>query len=1111
MRVGTFILTVVTLAFLVITPVALNGPAVAQNQRPWIGFRADPLTPQIVTEKKLSVPFGLFITAVRDASPALSSGLKSGDVIISVDGRPVQKLRDLGEIMKTKNVGDTLNIAAVQGGSINQLTVTLAARPPRGRLQRANASSSGNRPQLMLETGGHMALIWMMRFTNDGRFLVTGSSDKVIRVWDWETGETVRTIRGEIGPGPLGRPFGLDLSPDNRVLAVTGWMHRSCRGQCGGIRFYDFETGELLKFRGAHQNISHNVKFSPDGRWLATSSADRNITLWDAAAMEPVATLKGHRSNIYQVAFTPDSRRIVSASYDKLVKIWDVDSGTEIASLSGHQAPIRAMSLAPDGRTLATGDRNGKIHLWDIDQRRQLGQPLDYRHEIGSLAFSNDATRLILTKGVGPGGNRQRVIDVQTRKEIASYKRHRNTTFASTMHPDGRTIATGDFLGEVHIWDLDTGQPRQTLAGMGRSLWSTAIAFDGSAIAWGQTPRHSTNLRRGPLEYVMQLPGPGRRLGRPRPIEKEELANFSRANAAEADVSLRHLRGGRGGLTTYDGALEVTVGGRVVKTYHRGRSDGFRHRSYSPSPDGERIITGGNNGIIIGLDRTGKVIGRYLGHNSEIWSLTPSRDARLLVTGSADQTIRFFNLKTRELVASLFHAANGEWVMWTPQGFYTGSPGAGALVGWQLNRGYQSEAEYVFGEQYRRTLRRPEIVERALLLLSADAATAEFFPNGFDLNRLLQGRPPTIRIMTPEQNQTVFGGRTRISISVDGGAAAVREFELFVNGRKVKADQVPIPTDHPKPQRGWRVHMFEVPLFEGVNDVAVVAKNEFGTTPVDANVLRVKHNGEGALDVRGTLHILAIGVDDYPGLGNTCVGPNGQATASCDLKFAGKDARTFAATLRAQMGPIHQRIVEHILINEPTVPGAKAPTAANIRAALAEISAANPNDTAVIFLAGHGEQDLNGKYFFLPTDIKRSGMSETGTGANILEWSTIQSALTTALGRRLLFVDACQSGTANSERAANDQLLSDARAEKFVAFAATAPEQLAEERPDLGHGLFTYALVKGLKGQALDPRERAIRVYGLGGYLSSTVRQLSNGRQTPEFYSGHGDIVLVRK
>ena len=83
--------------------------------------------------------------------------------------------------------------------------------------------------------------------------------------------------------------------------------------------------------------------------------------------------------------------------------------------------------------------------------------------------------------------------------------------------------------------------------------------------------------------------------------------------------------------------------------------------------------------------------------------------------------------------------------------------------------------------------------------------------------------------------------------------------------------------------------------------------------------------------------------------------------------------------------------------------------------------------------------------------------------------------------------------------------------ERFVAFAASGAGQLAEERPDIGHGLFTYALAKGLKGEALDKSERTVRVYGLSAYLSRVVRKMSEGRQTPEVQSGLGDAVLIRK
>src|SRR5262249_18474632 len=145
----------------------------------------------------------------------------------------------------------------------------------------------------------------------------------------------------------------------------------------------------------------------------------------------------------------------------------------------------------------------------------------------------------------------------------------------------------------------------------------------------------------------------------------------------------------------------------------RGTLDGYYHIVYSFSPDGRTIISGSSNGVLTAFDLNGRRLGEFVGHEGDIWALAPSPDGRMLISGSADQTVRVWNLATRELIVTLFNGSDGAWVMWTPQGYYTGSPGADTIVGWQINKGSDKAAEYVSADQLRDRFFRPDIVERA--------------------------------------------------------------------------------------------------------------------------------------------------------------------------------------------------------------------------------------------------------------------------------------------------------------------------------------------------------------------------------------------------------------
>ena len=467
-----------------------------------------------------------------------------------------------------------------------------------------------------------------------------------------------------------------------------------------------------------------------------------------------------------------------------------------------------------------------------------------------------------------------------------------------------------------------------------------------------------------------------------------------------------------------------------------------------------------------------------------IWFLAPPMSS-----------VRLWNLRTRELLVSLFQGKDGEWVIWTPQGYYAASGPGSELIGWQINHGQEHEAEYVTAAQLRKTLNRPDIVARAIQLASAEQAVKEANGTNFKLADLLVRPVPRFSITSPEQGATVRGATNSIQIALEATPDPVKLIRIQVNGREIAEHQ-------PKNRSGFASGptILPIPLAAGNNTVRVIAINETGETSAEVTVV---HDGEGALDKNGVLYILSIGVDKYPHLGMSCRNPDGTDKA-CDLSWSGADAKEFAKTMAARLGPLHRTVVTRLLVNNENE--ADAPSAAHVLDALGMLSHSEPNDTIVMFVSGHGiTEGLN--YRFLPTDAEFDG--NRLRASTVVPWVNFQEAIEFAKGRRIMFIDTCHSGNSYNQRLSNDSY-----AANIVVYSAARWDQLAWERRDLGHGLFTFALVEGVNGAAKTPAGD-VRTESLRDYLAMRVSDMAKQmrhEQEPQYFRGRDaqDYLLTR-
>jgi WD40 repeat protein len=204
---------------------------------------------------------------------------------------------------------------------------------------------------------GHTQIAWMAAFLPQGDRLLSVGEDATIRLWDVGTGSEIGQLVGH--PGPV---WCMAISADGRWLA-TGAAD-------GTMRLWETATGKIIrKLDGLHGGGVGALCFAADARTIASTGwQDHKLFLWEASTGR-LRRQVPHEGGSKFVLFAPDSRTLITAGNDRAIRFWDLTDGTQWPPLEGHSGAVNGLALLPGGHTLISVSNDQTVRTWDLEGR----------------------------------------------------------------------------------------------------------------------------------------------------------------------------------------------------------------------------------------------------------------------------------------------------------------------------------------------------------------------------------------------------------------------------------------------------------------------------------------------------------------------------------------------------------------------------------------------------------------------------------------------------------------------------------------------------------------------------------------------------------------------
>jgi WD40 repeat protein len=611
---------------------------------------------------------------------------------------------------------------------------------------------------------GHKAAIGCIAISQDGEIIAAGSgsytevqgiSDNTVMLWEVSTGRLVTTLVGH-----QKRVISVAFSPNSQRV-VTGSLD-------GSVRVWSASRNQQIQSINA-QGV-HSVSFSPDGRTVVSTSYQDGVIFWDVDSGQPIKTI--HSSGAGRVSFTSDWHLMSFGTYPP--EVWDVENGRKLKELQKSDGQIESTVISDDGLFLA-GVGFDTVSIWDVKTGTILknftGQPVFTT----GVAFNSAGDKLAWGRG-----DKVYVWDMLNNRPLYTLEGHSTSVNEVAFSPDGQTLASCSDA-EVILWSLRDGRMSRTVSqprGDEQEEWdgnqSLSFSPDGKILAVGgwtdtmgirlwstsnwrllRTLRVTApqevepqvrirkaafvSMRGGPTPQVHSIAfsPDGHMLA-----AGDEFNNVSLWNLATGRIKPQVLKGhtypvnsvafSNDGTRLVSGSFDETVkiwsipGGKILKTLaqHEDRVTSVRF-----SLDGQSIISGGADQTVRLWDaRDGSQKGVLEGHAGAVTSVAFSPNGRIAASGGLDGRVQIWSVQSKAPLLTIATFDDGGWISFSPDGFYTGSPGAERHLAWRMN-----------GKIYQGTTMTRRLARADVLLARVSGSEPPFIPENKEFSPI----PPT--------------------------------------------------------------------------------------------------------------------------------------------------------------------------------------------------------------------------------------------------------------------------------------------------------------------------------------------------------------------------------